>query len=64
VVEVGEEFLGWLSHELRVEARLGGEVGVIHRRSSGEGSIGTLGARSTTTGSRAGGGHALLTPIS
>ena len=34
-VEVGDEFLGRHSLELRVEAWLGGEVGVIHRRSSG-----------------------------
>ena len=33
-VEVGDKFLGKYSHELRVEARLGGEVGVVCQRSS------------------------------
>ena len=33
-VEVGDEFLGRYSHELGVEAGLGGEVGIVRRRSS------------------------------
>jgi hypothetical protein len=33
---VGDEFRGRHSLELGVEARLGGKVGVVHRRSSGE----------------------------
>jgi hypothetical protein len=34
-IEVGDEFLGRHSLELGVEAGLGGEVGVVYRRSSG-----------------------------
>jgi hypothetical protein len=30
-IEVGDEFLVRHSHELKVEARLGGEVGDVHR---------------------------------
>jgi hypothetical protein len=33
--EVGDEFLGWHNHELRVEVGLRGEVGIVRRRSSG-----------------------------
>jgi hypothetical protein len=37
-VEVGDEFLGWHSHKLGVEAGLKGEVGFVSQRSSGGGS--------------------------
>ena len=48
-VEVGDEFLGRHSLELGVEAGLKGEVGVVHRRSSGEARQLPLGAGSATT---------------
>ena len=62
-VEVGDEFLGKYSHELRVEARLGGEVGVVRQRSSDRGPTAALGARFVSTGSRARGGHASLAAV-
>jgi hypothetical protein len=52
-VKVGDEFLGRHSHKLRVQARLGGEVGVIRQSSSDGGPIAAMGARSATTGYRA-----------
>jgi hypothetical protein len=57
---VGNEFLGWHSHELGVEVGLGGEVGIVRQSSFGEGLIAALGARSMATGSRARGYQATL----
>jgi hypothetical protein len=57
-VEVGDAFLGRRSHELGVEARLGARW-----VSSAVGATTAVGAGSTATGSRAGGGHASLTAV-
>jgi hypothetical protein len=62
-VEVGNEFLGWHSHKLGVEARLKGEVGFVSQRSSSRGSVAALGAGSVAIGSRARGGHSSIVAI-
>jgi hypothetical protein len=62
-IEVGNEFLGWHSHELGVEAGHGGEVGIVCQSSFGEGLIAALGARSVAMGSRARGYQASLVAV-
>ena len=52
-IEVGDEFLGQHSHELGVEARLEGEVGIVCQRSSSEGPTIALRAGYVNMGSSA-----------